>query len=543
MHGFVRWGFAATASALAAVSWGQFGGGGSGIGRDTDLFVKQHILTPGDRAEWPIQAKADETFIVDIESDVFDAAVEFVDANGKVLAENDDIRPGEQQAHLVVRVPRAGAFKAVVKSYKSAAGGRYEFRLRRFVAVEAGRGVRTLAPSEKGRSTWVRLGGKAGETLIATVEGSGFIPDVEVVPARTDSAKVVSVGAEGNAVRTVFRVSADGDYYLRVDGRQQGMFALTSTAARVASAEIGKPAERRRLEPGGIDLWTLEGKAGDLLEIDAGSPMSGLSLSVDEAEPRANVVVDGSDRPFLVLDEGKKDRSRLTVLLNQTGKFQVMVAHDSRLSLNYGLRVARAPQSLDAKSPPLPLGESHFYGFEGTKGEIVQLEAQSLQFDPTITLRGARGGPMASDDDGGGGKDASLTLVLPETGRYWVQVGAFGNGGSGDYSLRKTVAPIRPLEIGTMTNGAFGMGGTEIWSIRAKAGQRLVFSLRGEDVDPAFRIVSPEGFELGRSAREGGDVTASLLSVRIPADGAYTVWVTGGRPGGRYRLRAIDLDK
>src|SRR5688500_14532822 len=68
---------------------GGFGGGQSGGGdfaSDAEEFRKTLFLTPGDRTEWEFEAKANETVLVQVTSNVFDAAVAIHDEKGAKLA-------------------------------------------------------------------------------------------------------------------------------------------------------------------------------------------------------------------------------------------------------------------------------------------------------------------------------------------------------------------------------------------------------------------------------------------------------------------------
>src|SRR5688500_3862220 len=138
------------AVAFAAPSVGQGGQGGFGGGMggaaggrlgasetDGDRSTFTHILTPGDRGEWPLTVREGETIIVRASSTVFDPAIELVDSAGKMLAKNDDIRPGLQDALILHRFEKSGSYKVLVKAFKSAAGGQYRITFRRFVPENA----------------------------------------------------------------------------------------------------------------------------------------------------------------------------------------------------------------------------------------------------------------------------------------------------------------------------------------------------------------------------------------------------------------------
>ena len=68
-------------AATAQGGQGAFGGrtGQAAEVREGDAVSYQHIMTPGDRGEWPISARAGETMIVFVSSTTFDPAAQIVD--------------------------------------------------------------------------------------------------------------------------------------------------------------------------------------------------------------------------------------------------------------------------------------------------------------------------------------------------------------------------------------------------------------------------------------------------------------------------------
>ena len=101
--------FAAASGQPGAGGSGMGGGfGGSGVVGPNDTVSARHILTPGERGEWDIEVKGGESFIITAESTVFDPVIEIVGARESVLAENDDVAPGDQRAQVLYRFPHRG---------------------------------------------------------------------------------------------------------------------------------------------------------------------------------------------------------------------------------------------------------------------------------------------------------------------------------------------------------------------------------------------------------------------------------------------------
>jgi hypothetical protein len=62
-----------------------------------------------------------------------------------------------------------------------------------------------------------------------------------------------------------------------------------------------------------------------------------------------------------------------------------------------------------------------------------------------------------------------------------------------------------------------------------------------ENPAPPASLREPDGVELAGDKR-GDAETGSLLAVKLPKTGRYTIWITPERGAGPYTLRIIDGD-
>ncbi|MCW3051899.1 MAG: bacterial pre-peptidase C-terminal domain protein, partial [Chthonomonadales bacterium] len=190
--------------------------GSGGVIAEGDTTSYKHILTPGDRGEWPITIRAGEAVIVSVTSTTFDPAAEIVDAAGKVLAQNDDVHPGDQDALLLYRFTAAGEYKVNVKGFKSAAGGQYTLTVRRFLPTDLRRGERNATVLGNSHLQWHRFSAMANETLVVTTRSAVFNPEPQIVAPNGE--RIVADARYwngGRAASQVFRAETAGDYYLR----------------------------------------------------------------------------------------------------------------------------------------------------------------------------------------------------------------------------------------------------------------------------------------------------------------------------------------
>jgi hypothetical protein len=96
----------------------------------------------------------------------------------------------------------------------------------------------------------------------------------------------------------------------------------------------------------------------------------------------------------------------------------------------------------------IPTGEGGFardYVISLQEGDQVAIDLLSDDFDTIVLLLAADGSTIAENDDAADGSTNSLLFVrIAETGQYTVRVRAFGETGSGDFSLKLTrLQPIR----------------------------------------------------------------------------------------------------
>ena len=81
-----------------------------------------------------------------------------------------------------------------------------------------------------------------------------------------------------------------------------------------------------------------------------------------------------------------------------------------------------------------PEGDKDYFVFDGKAKDVIDIDitAQRLgsDLDSYITLFGTDGSRLVYDDDSGYGFDSSISnFELPKTGKYKLEVRAFGNGG------------------------------------------------------------------------------------------------------------------
>ncbi len=95
----------------------------------------------------------------------------------------------------------------------------------------------------------------------------------------------------------------------------------------------------------------------------------------------------------------------------------------------------------------IPTGEGGFardYLIELNQGDQIAIDLTSEDFDAIVILMAADGSTVAENDDGpDGSTNALLFSRITETGRYIIRVRAFGETGSGKFTLK--ITRLRPV--------------------------------------------------------------------------------------------------
>jgi CHAT domain-containing protein len=83
----------------------------------------------------------------------------------------------------------------------------------------------------------------------------------------------------------------------------------------------------------------------------------------------------------------------------------------------------------------------------GRAGQTITIEATSNEFDPLLSLSAADGKVLATDDNGGTGLNARITIKLPSDGRYQIETSTAWQKRGGNYRL-SVVEGETPIKTG-----------------------------------------------------------------------------------------------
>jgi hypothetical protein len=391
-------------------------------------------------------------------------------------------------------------------------------------------------------------------------------------------------GLGGRDATVNFRAAAAGRYTLLASSfgeeLRAGAYDLSLAEETGDFPDAGKSVAIRlgetrsgRLESGDVtgsrgleDRWTFEGRAGDVVRLDAASADfdAYLVLRLDA------MVVDSND------DGGGDRNARLLAVLPSTGTYTAAVSSfsDSRGGGRYTLTVAglSAPAAR-GRTARIAVGQRlagrlehgdqareeggvlDEWEFDGTEGEDVTIELRSPAFDTYLELRSPGGDLVAENDDGfGEGTDSFISAHLPRAGRYRIVARGYGETeATGLYELALGAAtppapPGRVVEVrlgetytGRLEPGDSAMGDSsyaDVFLFRPAWSGQVLFQLRSSDFDAYLLLQDADGRTLA-SDDDGGSGTDSQLTFEVVAGRAYRVVANSygeERSTGLYRL-------
>lgn len=182
----------------------------------------------------------------------------------------------------------------------------------------------------------------------------------------------------------------------------------------------------------------------------------------------------------------------------------------------------------------LILSTTNSYTFYATNGDTVILRA-GAPFRPLVTLRAPNGVALSSAaGTGSSSRDAGTgPLTLNTNGQFTVQVSSYYGDGSGAYTLSLARIPAvyevaASDEGGLMSNGAqyqgtTSLGDLDMWSIAARAGDRIIVRAGATGFRPYLLLFGPTGAQLAAGAGSGSSDTDAIVEAVTTSNATFTV--------------------
>ncbi len=195
--------------------------------------------------------------------------------------------------------------------------------------------------------------------------------------------------------------------------------------------------------------YVFQGRKGDKVSIHITGFKVGI-LSTDQADLQPSFTLQDSSGTLIA----QGDDQLADITLVSDGLYTITIGYKntdnvdlakgiSPFSLDYMLELTSPSQgAITTLTTDLTLGsivngllpDKTSWTFSGVKDEPISIDAQSIDFDAKLRLLDAEGHVLEEDDDGGDGMNARITLSLPQTGLYTIEVSGWNNK-TGSYTL------------------------------------------------------------------------------------------------------------
>ena len=178
----------------------------------------------------------------------------------------------------------------------------------------------------------------------------------------------------------------------------------------------------------------------------------------------------------------------------------------------------------------------------------VRMVLESSQFDAYLFVMDVEGNFEGDNDDGAGGTNALIDIVLSE-GTHYILANSYDVGGTGTYRLTvnegtATDCPAQPTTVPASITAALAEGDCvlsdgslyDAWGFELAAPARVRITMRSSAFDTVLGLFT-SGWGLVAADDDGGGGTDSRLERDLPA-GSYIVATTSFSPGdiGSYTL-------
>ncbi|MBL7182899.1 MAG: PPC domain-containing protein [Anaerolineae bacterium] len=283
---------------------------------------------------------------------------------------------------------------------------------------------------------------------------------------------------------------------------------------------------------GDVDIYTFDGKAGDVAHIAAAgtkdAPWLSLKIQVFDSQGRPvgaessgdgeyNLVADGQ-YTFTVRESGTR-----------TGPYNVVLKN---VALGAGTRIGYG----DVVEGEISLaGEKDVYTFEGKAGDVARIamsERKALHArtaNLVVKLLDPQGESLGSNDIWVG-NTALIERTLTTDGRYTIEIwitGQLDSPETGGYTLllKNTATSVAArLAYGDFVEGEIRpLGDKDVYTFEWKAGEKLVIEATEEAVDDYSFELYVEVFDpQGNSLAVG---SAGQIKPTLSGDGTYTIVV------------------
>lgn len=556
-------GNAANFGQQAAPGMSQGGGGGlggGGFGREmgeradrksrpeddqVGWETRTAILTPGDRVEFKFTMKKGETVMAAVTSDAFDPALSFEDSGGKVLQKNDDRVEGDQSPFLIYRVPADGTYTLKVLSFRSVAGGKFSLRSRTFSSIDAGFG-------KKRHETERQTGDRARRVVFRIEAKKDKVYDLRfaygILPRSGFSLGMVKIigptGVDGSDLATVwmpdgsdvFVALKDGDYYAEY-GSRNDLNTFETDYHEVTVRKVGLDSDQT-IDTNRQDLAVMEFEVEPnkiVRTVLTGSLIYSLSAPADENLRRdlVNELPSTGNNPSFAWFKANVDSDRDVVrIFHGKGTARLAIRSIGSAAQKVGVKNSTDIPVWQSGVPmkgELKIGESKLVVVRSAQSELMRVFVGTDYFQPLLQIY-RLSGELANSLSTRASRTAGDDLYFPDADTFLFRMSCSGDGGSGQFTMKRDVLQPEPYKLGTTQTIKLDETSFGLYAVDLEAGKRYELMTSDPQLGIRADLLDDDGqFLVSQSIRFDKVEVQYFVPTR---SGRHRLWLRG-RPGTR----------
>lgn len=324
------------------------------------------------------------------------------------------------------------------------------------------------------------------------------------------------------------------------------------------------------------DMWSYTGRAGETIRVTLTSTDFDTYLSVGRNDGGEFSELDSDDdgaggtdsKVVVTLPEDGEYAVRVNSLsAGETGAYTLLVEQGDPSEVAVDSEEAEESDS-EAVATPLPeptpiragqtvQGEltsddakmednSYYdlYTFQAKRGQRVTITMRSSAFDSYLAfgqIEDASFSTLESDDDSGGGEDATIEFNIPRDGEYAIRANSLFEDVTGSYSVQLEVGTAPPpvpltfaqIRVGQTVNGELAASDPtldddshfDLYRFNGKQGDKLVIVMKSTVFDTYLAVGRMEDDEFSslETNDDGAGGTDSRIEITLEQDGEYVI--------------------
>jgi WD40 repeat protein len=226
-----------------------------------------------------------------------------------------------------------------------------------------------------------------------------------------------------------YTLAKTGEYLIRATSRsgQGGRYEIALNRAKPVNLSYG---DELIGSTDTFSTWQFDGQEGEFVTIRMDALSVGLDPLLTLYNIEGNLIAENDG-----IDESLN--SRLDIILPVTDRYLVRATNRNGSGGRYKIALSRA-EPVNLSYGDELIGSTDTFStwqFDGQEGEFVTIRMDALSdgLDPLLTLYNSEGQQIAQNDDFDESLNSRLDIILPATGSYRIEAGAFD--GVGDFTL------------------------------------------------------------------------------------------------------------